>query len=293
MDKLSSAKQIVDGFYGKKNPTEDDEYLFVESLKYIIDKTGDFNYATDLGGYYYGKKRFDLALKYYLIAAEVNNKYALDGLGYIYYYGRCGEVNYDLAFKYYKRAADLGEDEAKMKLSDMYAKGIGTNKDLDKSKEILYELYEKEKNSNNAYSLYPQLVMRLSSYWIKEKDYERAYGELLRSKEYIKSRLMYNDFFGEYTNMEIIINKIYECVEFDKLDMDIYDTFYYFKNVGKVSFNYEGIKYYINSELDDNVVSLEFNGKWFHDTRDFLMNAKINKKRITSIAYHITDVVGE
>ena len=293
MDKLVQAKKIVDDYYKKRNPNEEDEYLFVEALNYIIDKTGDPDYITSLGGYYYGKKKFDLALKYYLIAAESDNKYALNGLGYIYYYGRCGEVNYELAFKYYKRAAELGEDEAKMKLSDMYQKGIGTEKDLNKSKEILNELYEKEKGSKNAYSLYPQIVIRLSTYWIDDKEYEKAFSELIKSKDYIKSRLVYNDFFGEFTNMEIIINKIYQCIEFNKLDMDIYDIFYYFKNVGKVSFMYEHNKYYINSELDGDMVSIEFNGKWYHDVRDFLKNAKIDDKRITSISYYIYDVIGE
>ena len=293
MGKLEEAKEIVDKFYNKRNTNKDDEYLFVEALNYIIDSTGDPEYVSALGGYYYGKKRFDLALKYYSIASEDNEKYALNGLGYIYYYGRTGEVNYDLAFKYYKRASDLGVDEATMKLSDMYSKGLGAKKDLKKSYDILIKLYEREKNSDLVYSIYPEVVIRLSSYWIKEEKYEDCFYALIKAKNFIKSRLVYNDFFGEYTNMESIINKIYECVSFDKLEMDIYDIFYYFKNIGKVIFLYNGKEYCINSQMDGNAVSLEFNGKWYHDARDFLMNAKIDNKRISSISYDIYACRGE
>jgi len=62
MDHLEKAKKIVDVFLKKRNYSGEDEYLFVEALNYVIDQTGDSDYVTALGGYYYGKKRFDLAL---------------------------------------------------------------------------------------------------------------------------------------------------------------------------------------------------------------------------------------
>lgn len=293
MEKLENAKEIVDKYYQKKNPTKDDDYLFVEALNYILDQTGDPEYATELGGYYYGKKKFDLALKYYSIGAEGNNKYALNGLGYIYYYGRCGVVDYNLAFKYYEKASSLGVDEATMKLADMYRKGLGTKIDNSKANEILEMLYERLKDSDLVYSKYPEVVIRLSTEWINDNDFSKAIPELFRAKDFIKTRLVYNDFFGEFTNMEIIIDKIYQCIDFDKLDMDIYDIYYYFKNVGRVRFKYLNKEYCINSELDGNSVSIEFQSKWYHDVREFLMNAKIDGKRITSISYYIDQVVGE
>ena len=47
-----------------------------------------------LGGHYYGIRRFDLALKYYELAANFEILDAYECLGYIWYYGRTGERDY-------------------------------------------------------------------------------------------------------------------------------------------------------------------------------------------------------
>ncbi len=293
MDKIEESKRIVDSYYEKKNPSEKDDSLFVEALDYLIEKTGDLKYATQLGGFYYENKKFDLALKYYLLGAEANDKYALVGLGYIYYYGRCGEVDYNQAFEYYSRASELGEDEATLRISDMYYKGKGVKKDLEKSKEILKELYEKEKNTDLVYSVFPEVVIRLSSYWIKDNQKKKAYNELVKAKDFVKSRLVYNAFFGEFNNMENIVNRIYECINFDKTKMDIYDLFYYFKKPGRVSFKYDTKTYWINSDMDGKFVSIEFENKWYQEVKEFLMRAMVENKKISALAYYIKDVKGE
>ena len=46
----------------------------------------------ELGALYYGQRSFDLALKYYEMAARKNNPYAISDLGYIWYYGRTDRV---------------------------------------------------------------------------------------------------------------------------------------------------------------------------------------------------------
>jgi hypothetical protein len=293
MDSIESSKKIVESYYEKKTPSEEDDNLFVEALEYLIEKTGELKYATQLGGFYYEQKNFDLALKYYLLGAEANDKYALLGLGYIYYYGRCGEVDYKRAFDYYSRASELGLDEAALRISDMYYKGKGVKKDLGKSKEILYALYEKEKNTDLVYSVFPEVVIRLSSYWIKDNQKKKAYNELLKAKNFVKSRLVYNAFFGEFNNMENIVNRIYECISFDKSKMDIYDLFYYFKKPGKASFKYDNKTYQINSDMDGRFVSIEFEGKWYQEIKEFLMRAIIENKKISALAYYIVDVKGE
>ena len=293
MDKIEESKKIVDSYYEKQTPSEEDDFQFVEALNYLIEKTGDLKYATQLGGYYYGQKKFDLALKYYLLGAEANDKYALIGLAYIYYYGRCGEVDYDQAFKYYSWASELGVDEATLKISDMYFKGRGTKRNVEKSKEILNNLYEKEKNTKLVYSVFPEVVIRLSSSWIKDNKKKKAYEELIKAKDLIKSRLIYKADFGEFKNMELIVNKIYDCIDFDKSNMDIYDLFYYFKKLGKVSFKYDNKTYIINSDMDGRFISLEFEGKWYQEIKEFFMRASIDNKKISSLVYYIYEVKGE
>lgn len=288
---IVDAKKYVDNFFDIKNPTNDEEILFVESLKYLIDNTGDKKYMTELGGFYYEKKKFDLAEKYYLLAANLGEPYAANGLGYIYYYGRCGVVDYKKAFHYYSLAK--GVDEATLKISDMYKNGYGVEKNLKKSKEILLELYEKNKAQKNVFSKIPEIELRLSNYYIEEKNYEVAIELLDHARFYIKNRLYYNPFFGDFTNMNSIIENIFKCVDFDKDYMDIYDILYYFKKPGRVRFIYEGNDYEIIGELDGECVAINFLNKWYRNPDEFIRNAKIDNKRLSSLAFEIYDVMGE
>lgn len=87
-----------------------------------------------LGGHYYGIRRFDLALKYYEMAADFEILDAYECLGYIWYYGRTGERDYEKAFKYFQKAADGGDAIAAYKLADMYKNGYFVEKDYEKYK---------------------------------------------------------------------------------------------------------------------------------------------------------------
>ena len=129
---IEKAKNTVWELGKKSVMTADEEFTYIESLEFLIDETKDTDYMTQLGGYYYGKKIYDLALKYYEMADTYGDKWAAEGLGYIWYYGRTGEVDYEKAFKYYSKAADNGYLQAKIKVADMYKNGYYVDKDYDK-----------------------------------------------------------------------------------------------------------------------------------------------------------------
>ena len=78
-------------------------------MNFLVKETKDSNYLVELGARYYEAKEFDLALKYYELAAEYNNRYAISDLGYIWYYGRTGERNYEKAFYYFDKARKMGD----------------------------------------------------------------------------------------------------------------------------------------------------------------------------------------
>jgi len=80
--------------------------MYEEASHFLIDH-GDMQAATDLGGYYYGKKIYDLALKYYQLAADHGVPYAWTGLGYIWYYGRLGTRDYEKAYHCYAKVLEL------------------------------------------------------------------------------------------------------------------------------------------------------------------------------------------
>ena len=76
------------------------------------------------------------ALNYYERAAEsseLKDAWALNNLGYCYFYGRDGEVNYKKAYSCFAHSAMCGNANAMYKLGDMYYYGNYVSKDFDAS----------------------------------------------------------------------------------------------------------------------------------------------------------------
>lgn len=146
---VAEANRIKNAFYGKSAPTEEDVFLFTEALDYLIEETKNPQYMMELGGFYYGERKFNLALKYYDLAAEHKYVGAYDALGYIWYYGRIGTRDYEKAFRYFTLSAESGNLQAAYKLADMYKNGYYVEKDYEKYKQIIEELYPKVKNEHD------------------------------------------------------------------------------------------------------------------------------------------------
>lgn len=100
------ARSIIRIFFLNDEP-EMDEAEFEEACHFLMEVIGDMKVAEALGGYYYGKRRYDLALKYYTLAAENGTTYAWIGLGYIWYYGRLGVRDYEKAYHSFAKAIEL------------------------------------------------------------------------------------------------------------------------------------------------------------------------------------------
>ncbi len=159
---LAQAQKIRRDYYRKTNPTGEDQFEFTEALRYLIDKTTDTGYAAELGGHYYELRRFDLARKYYEIAAEGGHLGAILGLAYIYYYGRIGEPDYEKAFCYYKKAADLGDINGTYKLADMYRNGYYVEKVPVRYRQIIEELYPRVQRCRSIFDPLPEVFTRLA-----------------------------------------------------------------------------------------------------------------------------------
>ena len=116
---IPEAKTIVENYYQKNgNNTEEECFLLTEALSFLIHETNNSRYMVQLGGFYYYQKNYELALKYYTMAAELGNESAVIGLGYIWYYGRTGIVDYEKAYKYFSKVE--GDPVADYKLADRH-----------------------------------------------------------------------------------------------------------------------------------------------------------------------------
>ena len=72
------------------------------------------------------------------------------GLGNCYYFGIGTEVDYEVAVKYYQKAVEMENPDAQLNLGHMYEFGDGVDRDYEKA--ILY--YEKSANAGNVIAMY-------------------------------------------------------------------------------------------------------------------------------------------
>lgn len=265
------------------NPSPEQDFMYTEALEFLIDATKDPRYMMALGGWYYDKRNFDLALKYYDMAAEYKITSAYACLGYIWYYGRTGEKDYEKAFRYYSLAAEAGDVESAYKVADMYKNGYYVEKDYEKYKSIIEDLYLKVKDDLNLFSPVPQIFMRLARIRVEEGRNSEAVDLYLYSKDFLAQRLKINSFFGDLNNMKWLVDALYELIPFDYGDFDFYDLYYLLKSPNKIKFRYNGKIHQLESSVEDGECVVCFDGKWFRTREDFFAKAVIDNKRLTSI----------
>ena len=210
---VPEAKQIQREFYNKTNPTEEEYFLYTEALQFLIRETRESEYMVELGGMYYEQKQYDLALKYYEMAAEYENLYAISNLGYIWYYGRTGERNYEKAFYYFDKARQMGDMIAAYKVADMYKNGYYVEKDPDKYREIIGKLYRKLKDSRWPGDPVPEVFTRLAAIRAEEGKTEKALCLYDTAREVLSRRIQDHSFFGDRNIMKWMINDIYRLRE--------------------------------------------------------------------------------
>ncbi|MBO4894873.1 MAG: sel1 repeat family protein [Clostridia bacterium] len=282
------ANKIVRDFYNLTNPTEEETFVFTEALRFLIEETKNPEYMTELGGQYYGERNFDLALKYYELAAEYDYLPAISGLGYIWYYGRTGEKNYEKAFNYFNRGFELGDINCSYKVADMYKNGYFVEKDFEKYKSIIEKIYSHIKYRGDYHI--PEICTRLAKIRSDEGETEEALALYDRARAHLSFRIQDNPFFGNLTIMKYLILDTYKLREFDKSDMGLYDLYYVLSSPAKVTFVFDFEKHRAESEAqEDGSVAVCFDGRWFRTVDDFFAKAEINGELLTALYEELYD----
>lgn len=280
---VEEAKKLVEEFNENKRITEEDEFTFIEAMNFLIDELHDPSDMMWLGGYYYEKKLFDLALKYYEMAASYDYDYAYECLGYIWYYGRTGVKDYEKAFKYFSKMMEKGNLQATYKVADMYKNGYFVEKNQKKYEEMIEELYPKVKNCNNVFDPVPEVYTRLARIRADQGNKREAVNLYFYAKDFLAQRIRFNAFFGNLNIMKWLIDDLYELIDFDPSFFDFYDCYYLLKTPHKITFTYNGEKQELISEQDGTECAVCFNGKWFHGRDEFYKEACIGDDKLTSL----------
>ena len=267
--------------------SEDDFFLYTEALGFRIEKTRKPKYMLALGGVYYARKDFDLALKYYEMAADLGSESAIQGLGYIWYYGRTGTVDYEKAFRYFSSLKH--NIVAQYKVADMYKNGYYVEKDYDKYKRIIERLYEDVKDMENPFAPVPEIFTRLASIRTKEGETDEAIRLYSEAKDVLAQRIEDNPFFGNLTIMKYLIKNLYELKAPDLKNIDLFDLYELLTKPVKVTFMYDGEEFVVEAVEEDGEVIISFDGKWYRTTDDFFAKASIDGLRLVVIGWGLYD----
>ena len=278
---IEEANKIITRLERKNNLTEDEEFEYTEALGFMIKTTADPRYMMQLGGYYYGQKTFDLALKYYDMAAELGYEEANECLGYVWYYGRTGTKDYEKAFKYFSAAAEKGNPVARYKIADMYKNGYYVDKDYEKYKKIIRDLYPDVEDASYLGDPLPEVFTRLAAIEAEEGNTDEAVDLYFRAKDFLSQRIMYNPFFGNLNIMKWLIEDLYKLIEPDPLEIDFFDLYYWLTKPCTISFRTDGSYHKVSciEENGENVINFE--GQWYRNVDDFFKKANIGGVLLT------------
>ena len=292
---VKEAKEIVSLFDENRNPSEEERFTFTEALKFLIEELHDPRDMMWLGGYYYELREFDLALKYYEMAASFDFDDAYECLGYVWYYGRTGTVDYEKAFHYFSKLMEKGNPVATYKVADMYKNGYFVEKNQATYEAMIESLYPKVKDATSLFDPLPEVFTRLARIRSAQGEDEKAIALYVKAKDFLAQRIYYNAFFGNLNIMKWLGNDLFEIEEFDESQMDIYDLYYFLKEEHHVAVEYNGCKYHIESVKEDGAMRIHYYceeirlDEWYYTIDDFFKKALIEDTKIVCMYYDLVD----
>lgn len=274
---ITEARKLYEKYKEQIHRYNNHEYedALLEITEFLLKKTRDPWYSSDIGAFYYGRKQYDLAEKYYRMTYDLGDRSIAVCLGYIWYYGRTGTVDYEKAFHFFSEAAELGNTDGSRKLADMYKNGYFVEKNDAKYREIIEDLFERHKDDQYKFIELPDICTRLAGIRKEEGNTAEAVRLYLMAKDYLPQRLKMTEFFGDINVMEWLINDLYTIIKPDYSDLDLYDLFYVLKEPAAVTFYWKQNKYTVRSVAEEGGIAVEFNQHWYRSVNELFQNAKL------------------
>lgn len=284
-------------FYRLDDPTADEQFRFVEAMEYLIENSPTDDdiaaFSFNLAMYYRDIKDFRLEKKYLDICSQHGSEFGDLYMGFIWYYGLCGECDYEKAYKLFEKS---NTRQGRYMIADMYHEGKYVRKDNDKCREILEELLDEvEPESNDdrflISTLYPEIIVRLVRLNIEEEeDTEFDLNCLFEAREILSNRQGHRPFWGNIKTMKDILDTTVMMCGNDFDFVDLYDLLTFTKDNATVLFYYDGKEYSINIMKKGVETIYEFGDKWFHGAEDFLEKGRLDGQRITSLWYKVSNI---
>ena len=269
---------------------EEEEFRFIESMEYLIENETDLAgrqmASFNLASYYRNIRKFRLAKKYYEICADLGDNFSKEQLGFIWYYGLCGEQSFEKAFQLFR---DVNFERSRYMIADMYHYGQYVEKDIDKCRELLEDLFSKVKKERSdprffISTLFPEVALRLVQLHIEEeKENLLDLYCLYDARDILAIRQQRAPFWGNIKTMHRILETTKILCGTDYRFSDLYDLLILDTETGLAIFDYNDEEYRIEIFPHDGEIIYQFGDKWFHGAEDFLERARIDNQQITAI----------
>ena len=106
---------------------------------------------------------------------------------------------------------------------------------------------------------------------------------LVIAKDYLARRISCNPFFGNLNIMKWLIDDLYEMTEFDYEEFDFFDLYYLLKSPHTIKFDYGDAQYLIETQEEDGMCAVHFDGKWYRDRDEFFQKAVRREYKATEV----------
>ncbi len=279
---IREARRIIEQA-GRSYPSQEEEFQFVEALEFLISEENNPEDMMILGGYYYGHERFDLALKYYEMAAEFELAVANQGLGYLWYYGLCGEIDYEKAFFYFAKSVDQGNRLCVYTLADMIENGYYVEQNHSMYVELIEKAYLDVKDRKNLQVPVPEVFWRLAKIRVEQGCLDQADSLCCYAIDFLAQRLRYHAISEDLRLMKDLMNLRYSIIKFDAAWFQFYDLFYLLQSPVQICFTYAGKEQKLEALMEDGACVIHFNDKWYRNVDVFFANACVNNQRLTAV----------
>ena len=284
-------------FYKLDNPTEEEQFRYVEALKFAIDvavtETDIIAFSYNLAIYYRNIKDFRLERKYLEIGEEHGSEFCKEQLGFLWYYGLGGKQDYEKAYNCFKECRTR---RGSYMIADMYYHGQYVPQNKEKSRAMMESLFddvECERGDGRfaVSTLFPEIALRLVRLKLEdETDTGYDLDCLLDARDILAYRQSRNPFWGNIETMKGILETTEDMCGGEFLFADLYDLLTFKTAPAVVTFDYDGNLYRIDISRDEEGVVYIFEEKYFKGAEDFLERARIGGKRITTIYNMISNI---
>jgi TPR repeat protein len=175
----------------------------------------------DMYSFGLGKPRsFELAMEYYLIAADLGNLEAMCSLGYMYSIGQGTKNNLEKSFYYYKKSAELGYLHSMRDVGQCYYSGLGTHIDYKNA----VRWFKKASKRNYSHATCDLALCYLKGHGVK-KSLSRAAKTYLLAIKQDEQRTIRDIIAHSIDVKELLQNGKINFIHREKIDTIDYNVF--------------------------------------------------------------------